>query len=117
MKHYSEAFTQSKWNFDNKSDEFKFISITTLSELKEFLDFVHIRETLLKPYFENKNYPLIDVRSLLPSFESDSYEYHNLPGFSMIVLDRKLSSFQEVFQYDSLHPVSEILSPRSRPYF
>lgn len=110
MKHYSEAFTQSKWNFDNKSDSFNFISITTLSELKEFLDFVHIRETLLKPYFETKNYPLIDVRSLLPSFESDSYEYHHLPGFSMLVLDRKLSSFQEVFQYDALHPVSEFLS-------
>ncbi len=110
MKHYSEAFSQSKWNFDEKSDSFKFISITTLSELKEFLDIIHIRETLLKPYFENKNYPLIDVRSLLPSFESDSYEYHNLPGFSMLVLDRKLSSFQEVFQYDSLHPISEFLS-------
>ena len=110
MKQYTEAFSQSKWKFDNQPDSFNFISITTLADLKEYLDFVHIRETLLKPFFENKNYPLIDMRSLLPSFESDSYEYHNLPGFSMLVLDRELSSFQEVFQYDSLHPISEFLS-------
>ena len=110
MKQYTEAFSQSKWKFDNQPDSFNFISITPLADLKEYLDFVHIRETLLKPFFENKNYPLIDMRSLLPSFESDSYEYHNLPGFSMLVLDRELSSFQEVFQYDSLHPISEFLS-------
>lgn len=110
MKHYTEVFSKSKWNIENQTDSFHFISITNLTELKEYLDVVHIRETLLKPFFENKNYPLIDIRALFPSFESDSYEYHNLPGFSMLVLDRELSSFQEVFQYDSLHPISEFLS-------
>lgn len=110
MKHHTEAFSKSKWNLENQADSFHFISITSLTQLKDYLDFVHIKETLLKPFFENKNYPLIDIRALFPSFESDSYEYHNLPGFSMLVLDRELSSFQEVFQYDSLHPISEFLS-------
>ncbi len=110
MKNVNEAFSKSKWNFENHLESFHFISISTLTELKEYLDIVHIKETLLKPFFENKNYPLIDIRALFPSFESDSYEYHNLPGFSMLVLDRELSSFQEVFQYDPLHPISEFLS-------
>lgn len=110
MKQYTEAFSKSKWEDNSQADSFHFVSITTLTELKEYLDLVHVKEALLKPYFENKNYPLIDIRSLLPSFESDSFEYHNLPGFSMLVLDRELSAFQEVFQYDPLHPLSEFLS-------
>lgn len=111
MKNYSEAFSKSKWpmNCDVQSS-FQVLSLNTLADLKEYLDLVHVKHALLKPYFENKNYPLVDIRSLFPSFENEVYEYHNLPGFSMIVLDRQLSTFQEVFQYDDLHPLSEFLS-------
>jgi hypothetical protein len=36
--------------------------------LKEFLEYIHIKKGLLKAY--NADYPLIDVRELLPSFEN-----------------------------------------------
>ena len=77
--------------------------ISTIAGLKTFLDWVHIKHCLLKPYFETDAYPLIDSRELLPSFEMDLYEYKNLPGFSMVALARPLHSFREVFQYDPLH--------------
>ncbi len=75
----------------------------TLDELKTFLDFVHAKYCLLKPFFQTPNYPLVESRELLPSFEGDLFEYKDLPGFSMAVLARPLRYFQEVFQYDILH--------------
>jgi len=75
----------------------------SLDELKIFLDFVHIKYCLLKPYFQTANYPLVESRELLPSFEGDLFEYKNLPGFSMMAMGRPLRYFQEVFQYDVLH--------------
>lgn len=85
------------------------LSITTLVELKSFLDMVHIRQALLRPFAEWKDYPVVDARALLPSFEPDAYEYHGLPGFSLVVLDRPLLPFTEMFQYDILHPVGDFL--------
>lgn len=81
--------------------------LKTLEDIKVFLDYSHIKHCLLKPYFENTDYPLVEARELLPSFEVDLYEYKNLPGFSMVVFDRPLNSFQEVFQYDALHSLAE----------
>lgn len=81
--------------------------LKTLAELKEFLDFSHIKYCLLKPYFEEDDYPLVQARELLPSFEVDLYEYKNLPGMSMVAFERQLNSFQEVFQFDALHALSD----------
>ncbi|MDD3313291.1 hypothetical protein [Pseudodesulfovibrio sp.] len=79
----------------------------TLEDLKRYLDLVHIKYCLLKPYFEVEDYPLVGARELLPSFEVDLYEYKNLPGFSMVAFERPLNSFQEVFQYDALNAPGE----------
>ena len=78
-------------------------NLSRMADLREFLDKVHIHSCLIRPYFEQPDYPLVDPRELLPSFEADQYEYKNLPGFSMVVLNRRLESFQEIFQFDLLH--------------
>lgn len=83
---------------------------TTLGELRRFLDAVHIRECLVRPYQETAPYPLVEGRELLPSFDSDMYEYGNLPGFAMVALGRPLDYFSEVFQYDNLHSPREEIS-------
>ena len=76
-----------------------------LEALKHFLDAVHVKFCLLKPWCETENYPLVDSRDLLPSFEAELWEYKGLPGFSMVAFARPLESFSEIFQYDILHPV------------
>jgi len=81
--------------------------LKTLEELKEFLDFSHIKHCLLKPYFQVDKYPLVEARELLPSFEVDLYEYKALPGMSLVAFERQLNSFQEVFQYDALHALAD----------
>ncbi|MUM78275.1 hypothetical protein GKC30_11570 [Pseudodesulfovibrio sp. F-1] len=88
----------------------------SLEELKEHLDYTHIRQCLLRPYFEEKDYPVVEARELLPSFEVDLHEYKNLPGFSMVVFDRPLNSFQEVFQYDALHAPTDWEMPQAAEY-
>jgi len=80
----------------------------SLLDLKEFLDLAHIKYALLQPYFETKAYPVVENRELLPSFEMDLFEYKDLPGFSMVVLPRRLSYFQEIFQYDILHSPEDV---------
>ncbi|WP_243359436.1 hypothetical protein [Fundidesulfovibrio terrae] len=79
-----------------------------LMALKEYLDLVHAKHALLGPYFETPSYPLVENRELLPSFEVDLFEYKELPGFSMVVLPRQLSYFQEIFQYDILHSPKDV---------
>lgn len=79
----------------------------TLGELRQFLDAVHIRHCLVKPYQEMTSYPIVEGRELLPSFDNDMYEYANLPGFAMVALGRQLDYFSEVFQYDKLHNTYE----------
>jgi hypothetical protein len=74
-----------------------------LGELRRFLDFIHIKFCLLKPYAENRGYPLIEARDLLPSFEPSLTEFPELPGFSMVALGRPLDYFNEIFQFDLLH--------------
>ncbi|WP_320008287.1 hypothetical protein [Maridesulfovibrio sp.] len=78
--------------------------LKALDGLRQYLDHVHIKNCLLRPYFENRTqYPLVDSRELLPSFEVDLYEHKALPGFSMVALERPLNFFQEIFQFDILH--------------
>lgn len=84
-------------------DDDRPVYIRDLLKLKNFLDYVHIRECLLRPYFETEEYPLVESRELLPSFETDLFEYDKLPGFSMVAFDRHLDYFNEVFQFDILH--------------
>ena len=60
---------------------------------------------LVKPYQENKNYPLVEGRELLPSFDNDMFEYKDLPGFALVAFARQLDYFSEIFQFDKLHPV------------
>ncbi len=81
------------------------VNIKSINELLPSLDWAHIKLCLLKPYFEVDSYPLVESRELLPSFETDLYEYKELPGFSMVVFERSLSPMSEIFQYDSLHPL------------
>ncbi len=77
--------------------------IRSLNKLKSFLDYTQVKYGLLKPYFELEHYPLVESRELLPSFEADLYEHKELPGFSQVVLNRRIDSFQEIFQFDVLH--------------
>jgi hypothetical protein len=85
-------------------------SITTLENLKRFLDLVHIKFCLLRPFFDQKNYPLLQPQDMLPSFEASLYEYVNLPGFSLVAFERPLNYFQEIFQFDILHSVQDTLN-------
>ncbi len=102
-KAFSKAKAYSKYTRKNA----KAPNLQTLAELKEYLDFSHIKHCLLRPYFEVDDYPIVEARELLPSFEVDLYEYKALPGFSMVAFERQLNSFQEVFQYDALHSLAD----------
>lgn len=104
---WEKAFSKAPGFEENGNSDSSMPKLNSLEELKEFLDFSHIKHCLLKPYFEVDNYPLVEARELLPSFEVDLYEYKALPGMSIVAFERKLNSFQEVFQYDALHPLSE----------
>ncbi len=73
--------------------------------LKDFLEYVHIKSGLLAPY--NPDYPLVEARELLPSFEKTFYEYKDLPSFSLVAFNRPLNYQEESFQFDLLHPASE----------
>lgn len=75
----------------------------TLAAMARFVELVHLKFCLAKPFAEMPDYPLVDPRDLLPSFEPSLFEYTALPGFSMVIFDRPLSPFDEVFQYDILH--------------
>ena len=81
------------------------VAISDLESLKNFLDAVHVRFCLVKPYQENKNYPVVEGRELLPSFDNDMFEYRDLPGFSLVAFARQLDYFSEIFQFDRLNPV------------
>ena len=78
-----------------------------LSALKKFLDIAHINFCLIEPYFNNPDYPVVESRELLPSFESDVFEYYNLPGFSLVAFERPINYFHEIFQFDIIHNLVE----------
>jgi len=91
------------------------LTISTLENLRRFLDFVHIKHCLLRPFMDSADYPLVSPQELLPSFESNLYEYQDLPGFSLVVFDRPIDYFQEVFQFDILHCVEDAFAASSGP--
>ncbi len=66
------------------------------------LDFVHIESGLLSAY--DKDYPLVEPRELIPSFDAPLIEYERLPAFSMLALGRAISYQDEGFQFDMLLP-------------
>ncbi|WP_051261179.1 hypothetical protein [Desulfovibrio inopinatus] len=102
--HWKQAFTSApdlKWKDGTRLAHPP--QIRTIDELKLFLDLVHVKFCLIRPYFQVEDYPLAEFRELLPSFDLDLYEHKELPGFSLVALCRNLHYFQEVFQFDMLH--------------
>ncbi len=81
--------------------------VRSLESLKQFLDIIHIRFCLIDPYFNQPDYPVVESRELLPSFESDVYEYPGLPGFCLVAFERPVNYFQEIFQFDIIHNLVE----------
>lgn len=107
---WKSLFSQSDFKWKDAYSFHDSIDLGTLSNLKHFLDVVHIKHCLVKPYCEIKNYPLVEARELLPSFDSDMWEYKSLPGFALVAFARPLEYFSEVFQYDILYPVMDATS-------
>ncbi|MDD5642841.1 MAG: hypothetical protein PHX53_14420 [Syntrophales bacterium] len=73
--------------------------------LKDYLEYLHIKQGLLAPY--DRSYPLVEPRELLPSFEKNFAEYRHLPSFSLVAFNRPLSYQEEIFQFDLLHPLAD----------
>ena len=103
-KSWQECFSQVprlSWR-ENGSIQYD-TPLNTVHRLKQFLDLIQIRYCLVRPFLTMPDYPLVEIRELLPSFESDLYEFTDLPGFSMIAFARGLKYFNEHFQFDILH--------------
>lgn len=105
MIRWQEVFSNDGHHWRNASTIAEPLAVRDLKGLKRFLDAVHIRYCLVRPFQEVKNYPLVESRELLPSFDNDMFEYKNLPGFALVAFARELDYFSEIFQYDKLHPV------------
>ena len=106
MIKWQEVFSKNGLPWQGAETLAEPISCSTLPQLKAFLDAVHIRFCLVKPYQETKNYPLVEARELLPSFDNDMFEHKDLPGFALVAFARQLHYFAEIFQYDKLHSVT-----------
>ncbi len=104
---WKKAFSQCGLPWEDHETFSAPVSLTSSGDLKQFLDMVHIKFCLLRPYCELPDYPVVDGRELLPSFESDAWEHKELPGFSMVVLDRPINYFSEIFQFDILHSLMD----------
>jgi hypothetical protein len=98
-------FTAAEPGFNDAGAFAAPLRLPTLDALRHFLDLVHIKYCLAKPFFELPDYyPLVELRELLPSFEADPWEYAKLPAFSLVAFDRPVRSFMEIFQFDRLIP-------------
>lgn len=105
---WQDAFTKIPQKHQRgATDLYSPVQINSLPKLKFFLDIVHIKFCLLKPFFSLKHYPLVEPRELLPSFEAELYEYTDLPGFSLVAFPRQINYFHEIFQFDILHCADE----------
>lgn len=71
-----------------------------LGTVLNVLEFIHIKTCLLDAY--DSEYPLVEPRELIPSFDAPLIEYKHLPAFSMVVFDRRISYQDEGFQFDLL---------------
>ncbi|MCR5564088.1 MAG: hypothetical protein K6F46_12130 [Desulfovibrio sp.] len=103
---WQNLFRKSSFPLRSDADKNGVIAIRAVDDLKDFLDSVHIRYCLAKPYQETPDYPIVESRELLPSFDNDMFEYKDLPGFSLVALPRQLAYFSEIFQYDKLHSIA-----------
>jgi len=104
MQKWYEYFLETDaYDWTDKKIPVPRFKLNSLLSLKKYLDLIHIRQCLIKPFLKTDDYPLVEARELLPSFESDLYEYENLPGFSLVALARPLEYFNEIFQFDILH--------------
>jgi len=83
--------------------------LAELGEVLRVLDYLHIEAGLLSVY--NADYPLVEPRELIPAFDAPLIEYKDLPAFSMVVLDRRLSYQDEGFQFDLLSPEGQPTDP------
>lgn len=113
---WKDAFTGGNFPWQDVDSFSDAIQVASLPDLKRFLDETHIKFCLLKPFSETDKYPLVESRDLLPSFEAELFEYKGLPGFSMVAFGRPLESFNEIFQYDILHPVESAVSAAQGPF-
>ncbi|MDR2669559.1 MAG: hypothetical protein LBC14_06375 [Desulfovibrio sp.] len=96
-------FTAAEPGFSDAGSIAVPLCLPTLDALRHFLDLVHIKYCLAKPFFELPDYyPVVELRELLPSFEADPWEYTKLPAFSLVAFDRPVRSFMEIFQFDRL---------------
>ena len=102
MVRWQDIFRKDTFGWKDPYTPAHDVCLQNLDDLKRFLDAVHIRLCLVKPFQEEKNYPLVESRELLPSFDSDMFEFKNLPGFSLVAFARHLNYFSEIFQYDKL---------------
>lgn len=75
MIKWQEVFSKDSLPWQDATQLSSSIAVSDLPQLKKMLDAVHIRLCLVKPYQENKNYPLVEARELLPSFDNDMFEY------------------------------------------
>ncbi len=105
MLSWKKVFTKDGLPWKDANSFKDYIEIGSLESLHRFLNSIHIRHCLVKPYQTTKNYPLVEGRELLPSFDNDMWEYTQLPGFSMVAFERPLKIFSEIFQYDIIHPI------------
>ena len=83
MLKWQEVFNKNEASMPINSNNISY-QISNLIELKRFLDIIHIKTCLIKPYQQNKNYPLVEGRDLLPSFDNDMFEYKDLPSFALV---------------------------------
>lgn len=102
---WKTLFTQAQPTWKDAWELAEPVRLPNLAALRRFLDLVHIKHTLVKPFCELADYPLVDARELQPSFESDLWEHKKLPGFSMVAFARPIRYFSEVFQFDNLKPI------------
>ena len=112
---WKDSFARTKYSWTDAGGLVPAPKITTLEELKYFLDIVHIRHCLLRPYCEIADYPLVEARELLPSFEPDLWEHKLLPSFSLAAFARPLEYMNEVFQYDALVPAKNMTDGSAYP--
>ncbi len=108
MISWKKIFTKDGLPWKDHSSFKEYIEINTFDDLYNFLNAVHIRHCLVKPYQSVKDYPLVEARELLPSFDNDMWEYANLPGFSLVAFGRPLDYLSEIFQYDIIHPILNV---------
>jgi len=116
-QYWENIFTQSKLNWKNGYSFNTKLKLDSLDKLKIYLDEVHIKHCLVKPYFKIRNYPLVEARELLPSFDCDMFEHKNLPGFSLVAFERPLEYFSEIFLYDVLYPEAEVQKSENKAFY